>query len=261
MALDLMEAVRPEVDAFVLDLLEGHIFRARDFRETRDGNCRILAPLTHALTQTAPRWRRAVAPVAERVARMLLNGEQATKLLPTHLTGDNRSRARELHRKGSRKVPRQTRPRLPRACAVCGQLLDRRASDRILCADCLTERRIEAGVRIATAGPAALAKLRLEGLDPAHGGPAKAKRVAALARNQARIRAFEEASTVGSDAEVFRREILPGIKDLGLGELVRATGLTAGYLSRVRRGLVVPHSMHWPALAAAAAEASREPEV
>jgi hypothetical protein len=55
MALDLMEAVRPDVDAYVLDLLEGHDFRAKDFRETRQGVCRVLAPLTHHLAGMAPR--------------------------------------------------------------------------------------------------------------------------------------------------------------------------------------------------------------
>jgi CRISPR-associated endonuclease Cas1 len=37
MALDLMEAVRPDVDAYLFDLVQGHVFRAGDFRETRAG--------------------------------------------------------------------------------------------------------------------------------------------------------------------------------------------------------------------------------
>ena len=38
------------------------------------------------------------------------------------------------------------------------------------------------------------------------------------------------------------------IRDLPLADLVRATGLTHGYLSQVRRGLKTPHPRHWPAL-------------
>jgi CRISPR-associated endonuclease Cas1 len=37
LALDIMEAVRPDVDAYVLDLLASRVFAARDFHETRQG--------------------------------------------------------------------------------------------------------------------------------------------------------------------------------------------------------------------------------
>jgi hypothetical protein len=44
-----MEAARPIVDAYALDLLAGSTFRLRDFQETANGTCRIRAPLTHVL--------------------------------------------------------------------------------------------------------------------------------------------------------------------------------------------------------------------
>ncbi len=43
LALDLIEAVRPNVDAYLLGLLRTHVFRATDFTETRQGACRALA--------------------------------------------------------------------------------------------------------------------------------------------------------------------------------------------------------------------------
>jgi hypothetical protein len=49
--------------------------------------------------------------------------------------------------------------------------------------------------------------------------------------------------------ELFAREILPGLQRVPLSDLVRATGLTQGYLSQIRRGEKVPHPRHWPALA------------
>jgi CRISPR-associated endonuclease Cas1 len=39
LALDLMEAVRPQVDRFVLELLRSHTFAVREFFETRQGVC------------------------------------------------------------------------------------------------------------------------------------------------------------------------------------------------------------------------------
>src|SRR5262249_1284784 len=83
LALAVMEALRPEVDAFVLDLLEGHVFRARDFHETRQGACRILAPLTHHLAATAPRWRRAAGPVVENIAQVLMDRPDTVAGVPT----------------------------------------------------------------------------------------------------------------------------------------------------------------------------------
>ena len=58
LALDLMEAVRPQVDAYLLDLLEARTFSVRDFAETRKGVCRVLAPLTHTLAETTAQWAR-----------------------------------------------------------------------------------------------------------------------------------------------------------------------------------------------------------
>jgi CRISPR/Cas system-associated endonuclease Cas1 len=43
LALDAMESVRPDVDAFLLDLLEDREFTARDFGELPNGICRIAA--------------------------------------------------------------------------------------------------------------------------------------------------------------------------------------------------------------------------
>jgi hypothetical protein len=50
-----------------------------------------------------------------------------------------------------------------------------------------------------------------------------------------------------ADAGLFAREILPAIQPLPLSDLVRATGLTHGYLSKIRRGEKVPHPRHWAA--------------
>jgi CRISPR/Cas system-associated endonuclease Cas1 len=55
LALDLIEPIRPQIDAFVLDLLERRTFRKVEFTETADGQCRLKAPLTHELAETVPR--------------------------------------------------------------------------------------------------------------------------------------------------------------------------------------------------------------
>jgi CRISPR associated protein Cas1 len=109
---DLMEPVRPKVDAYVLALLQSRTFSKHDFFETRQGICRIMPPLTHELAETATIWAKELAPVTERVARELfasaLYSTKKTSLtsklsksivLPTPLTKSNRSASRAPYRR------------------------------------------------------------------------------------------------------------------------------------------------------------------
>ncbi len=66
-----MEAVRPQVDAYLLDWLTREPLKREWFFEQRDGNCRLMASLAVRLSETAPTWGRAVAPFAEWVAQTL----------------------------------------------------------------------------------------------------------------------------------------------------------------------------------------------
>ncbi len=76
LALDLMEPVRPAVDAWVLNLLANQTFTKEDFFELETGQCRLMPPMTEALARTAPSWARLVLPVAQRVAAGLLANEK-----------------------------------------------------------------------------------------------------------------------------------------------------------------------------------------
>src|SRR5215204_3106440 len=71
LACDLMEPIRPHVDAFVLNWLARQPFRREWFFEQRNGNCRLMAVFSERLSQTASTWAQAVAPVAERVVKTL----------------------------------------------------------------------------------------------------------------------------------------------------------------------------------------------
>ena len=75
LALDLMEAVRPQVDAYLLDLLAARTFSAKDFVETRKGVCRVLAPLSTRSPRRPRSGRSAIAPVVENVAAMLADSD------------------------------------------------------------------------------------------------------------------------------------------------------------------------------------------
>src|SRR5947207_13508965 len=76
LACDLMEAIRPLVDAYVLDWILSQPLRREWFFEQRDGNCRLIASLAILLTETIRVWARAVGPVAEWVTRQLWSTTQ-----------------------------------------------------------------------------------------------------------------------------------------------------------------------------------------
>src|SRR6202521_5258700 len=74
LACDLMEPIRPLVDAYVLDWIGSEPIRREWFFEQRDGNCRLMGSFAIRLSETAATWGRAVAPIAEWVARTLSLG-------------------------------------------------------------------------------------------------------------------------------------------------------------------------------------------
>jgi CRISPR/Cas system-associated endonuclease Cas1 len=57
LACDLMEAVRPKIDVYVLDWILQQRLSRDWFFEQRDGNCRLLSAFAVRLSQTAPVWR------------------------------------------------------------------------------------------------------------------------------------------------------------------------------------------------------------
>lgn len=85
-ALDIMEPVRPEVEGFVLDMIEGRTSRKAEFSETEDGHVRLRAPLTHEVAETMPQWARSLAPIAEKVANMLGHAMDGKYIPVTTLT-------------------------------------------------------------------------------------------------------------------------------------------------------------------------------
>jgi hypothetical protein len=182
LACDLMEAVRPQVDRYVLQLLQAHPVAARVFFETRQGICRLMPPMTHILAETATTWAKAVAEWVAKtlyetplsvpgsvsvVANTPTAGDhtkrsKASRPLPTPLTQANRSSGRAETR---RRPQRLTKPEVPQpriyACLGCGVVLEQ--SDRLLCDQCLPERYGEARAHFKAAGPQFLAHLRATG--------------------------------------------------------------------------------------------------
>lgn len=122
LACDLMEPVRPQVEAFLLDWIMKEPLKREWLFEQSDGNCRLMASFAARLSETAPMWGRAVAPIAEWVTRALWSS--SAKLAresapPTRLTQRTK---REV--KGAPPLPPSIRaPRRDTLCRGCGKTI------------------------------------------------------------------------------------------------------------------------------------------
>lgn len=241
LTLDLMEACRPAVDAYVLRLLCERTFRSRDFAETRQGNCRVLPPLARELATTAETWRERIGPVVEAAAHRIADAGSLGKL-PTPLTHSRRQTAWN----DGRGQPGKDRKAacVPKTCPDCGRPL---TGTRKCCDACLRERFDSLGETGRAAAAAVLAQLRHDGRDPAHGGEAGRRRGKKNAAHQEAVTAWN--SRHGKpDPAVFIGEIAPRLGSLPNAALVEATGLSTHYCSLIRLGKRTPHPRHWAAL-------------
>ena len=234
-ALDLMEPVRPEVDAFVLDMVERRTFRKAEFTETSDGHVRLLAPLTHELAETMPQWAKSLGPIAEHVAHVLGKAMDGTYSAATPLTSRRHRDAQAVVK--ARKVEAARR-------AAAGRVLQYPAVQPAAlplwtCPDCggavTNPRHVRCEACIAA--------------DPAHSPDIRGRRGAAIASRKRALTAWDKANpgTV-YDPELFQREILPRLRTVPLAEIMEAAGCCKASASDYRRGKQTPHVSTWGAL-------------
>lgn len=244
LALDVLEAVRPEVDAYVFELLRRSVFRADDFLETRQGVSRILPPLTYDLADTTPQWAKLLAPVVERVANAFADspGSRVARL-PSRLTQANRSAGRDHMRRRPRPVAKDKQRKLDRSiCRGCGVGV---TTDQAWCDSCRPDVKLKAAIAGLARARALRARLRVRGHDPATSDAARAKLSDTLRRRRAEESAWDAGNPHASDPGVFRLKVLPLIQDVPVRRLASRTGLSVGYCALVRRGLRTPHERWW----------------
>jgi CRISPR-associated endonuclease Cas1 len=119
LASDLMEPVRPLVDEYVLNWLLEQPLKREWFFEERNGRCRLMGRYAERLSETAPRWAQAIAPIAEHDVRVLWSttkrgrkdSRPATRLTQQHRREANGSLVEPIR-------PLQGPPRLCRTCGV-----------------------------------------------------------------------------------------------------------------------------------------------
>jgi len=234
LACDLMEVVRPKVDSFLLDWITRDVLKREWFFERPDGNCRLTPMLCVRLSETAPTWGRAVAPIAEWLAQQLWaspRGNTGNSSFPTRLTQNKKRNAQggDLQSSTMRAPQRET------FCHECGKAID---PDNSHCRNCRIEQVTKGMPDVARVG-------RLT----AHGTQAQAKRKSTQLRHGRASRAWQASRQPAWLTEQFYSEkIQPLLAKMSGTAIARAIGVTCAYGSRIRQGSR-PHPRHWHALA------------
>ncbi len=247
-ALDVLEAIRPVADAFVLDLIRSRTFSRREFGELPSGQVRLSSSLAKQIAHAAlPMLESSVQPIVNDVVTIL----GATTRSPVRARGRKvpvklaAVQARPLAR------TRKTRTPITSACRLCGLILD--DPERSICDDCLPEYDRERTAKLSAAGKATLSRMRAAGADdPARSAKAVAKRAESSRKSVLAIRAWEREHGRGFDHDDYEQRVLPAIRALTVPELIAVTRLSQSYCWRVRKGTKNLHAMHWEAVVALA---------
>jgi CRISPR-associated endonuclease Cas1 len=238
LALDLMEPVRPEVDDFVLGLVEHRTLRKVEFVEAPDGHVRLRSPLTHELAETMPRWAKSLAPIAEHVAHAF-GRAMAGKYQPVSPLTRNRTRAAQAAVK-ARKIAAQ----LAATSSTARQKSTGAGAFPLwTCPDCGGAVTNPRQVRCETCIAA----------DPVSTSEVRERRGAAIAARKRALAEWDKANPGAVyDPELFRREILPRLANIKLMDIAEAAGCCKASASDIRRGKWAPHVSTWAALRALA---------
>lgn len=233
LACDLMEPVRPHVDAFLLEWITGEPLRREWFFEQRDGACRLMASFAARLSESLPAWRQIIGPIAERVSHVLWSTirTRGRRIPATHLTQSHRRDA-----KGRSKLRVIAPARPPHLCRTCGE---KTGAGHRYCAIC--------NVSVTTV---ALIKGAKMGRILSHSVEAQARRAETGRRHtSARWAWIPSNQPSWLTEQVYREKIQTRLAGVTVRALASTLGVSIAYASNIRSGKVRPHPRHWENLA------------
>jgi CRISPR-associated endonuclease Cas1 len=234
LACDLMEPVRPQVDAFLLDWIMREPLKREWLFEQSDGTCRLMAEFTARLSETAPMWGRAVAPFAEWVVRTLWSSSAKLareSVPPTRLTQRFKREA-----KGAPSLPPSIKaPRRDNLCRGCGKTIQ---DGRTNCASC--------SIDDATSNMLDAARI---GRQTANAPGAQVKRANTQRKNALAQHAWKSSDQPAWLTNTFYSEkVQPVLAAMSASAIARQISVSRWYAGRIREGYR-PHPRHWEALA------------
>jgi CRISPR-associated endonuclease Cas1 len=235
LACDLMEPVRPRVDSYLLDWITTQPLKREWFFEQRNGSARLMAPLTERLSETAPIWAKAVAPVAEWLAQALWSSSKKPvskdEDVPTRLTQRHRieGRGKELEAKTIQL------PRRQKICEVCGA----EGVQNRYCRSCAVEVSRDNMAQVALIG---------------HSKPKTSNvraRISKTLSDHAVANSWWSPSSLPAwlNEEFYVQKVQPQLRTVKVREIAQAMKVSQPYAAFIRSGRRRPHPRHWQALA------------
>jgi CRISPR-associated endonuclease Cas1 len=218
LACDLMEPVRPQVDAFLFDWLSHERLHRDWFFEQRDGNCRLTSEFAVQLSETSGIWRQAMGPLAEWIAHTLWSSASQPSRAKAPATRLTQRRKREA--KG-----------IPISTDIPNLLTSRRE-----CVPMVS--RVNRWV-----GPK---PVRVN----AHDQVARARRSESQRRQATALKTWNPAEKPDwLDEKFYRERIQPSLHNNSVLKIQNALSVSEPYALRIRSGRCIPHPRHWLRLA------------
>jgi CRISPR-associated endonuclease Cas1 len=235
LALDLMEAVRPDIERWLYQWVTTEPLRRADFHELGIGNCRLMSGFASQLSETAPTWGKLVAPWAEFVAQTLSSGIRGKPVIATRLT--QRSK-REIK---NAVMPTVVHPRPEHVCGNCAAKIPRGKKECLKCWKRKSVKEFNAGRRLAQS-PEAIAK-----------------RADTMRKHRNKIREWKPSDLPAwLTRDVYVSQVQPALAKVVKSRICFALGVSEPYASYIQTGKCVPHPRHWHALAAIAGISRRQ---
>lgn len=240
---DLMEPIRPKIDAYVLDWILRTPLKRSWFFEERDGCCRLMSDMTASLADTTRTWAEEVAPIVEWFAQSLASSAQESTRVrtpATRLTQRSRCEGQGVSAPAAKEPKTQ-----PNVCTICGTAV---SPNNRYCHECGQQ---ESGKRLAAA--------QAMSLDAARTPEALEKKSAAMKDHRNALRNWQPSDLPEwLTDEVYIAKIQLALERFSKAEIARALGISKDYVYEIVRGDKVPHKRHWVKLAELVGMSSEE---
>jgi CRISPR-associated endonuclease Cas1 len=216
MALDLIEAIRPDADRLVFRYFRNQVFRKSDFWETDRGSVRLGLDVRKAIIHNTFLLESRVREVAVQL-RDKLSGYEASGL--------------------RRRAVKMGDLELNPVCEYCGTFLPRikGADVRHVCVDCMMIQKTDN-----------LSNGNAPGFKWSESSLAKNRRTT-HAKHQERLRweaqysEVELPDVIQGERQCFVKEIFPRLQSITVSKISKCVGISPRYASLVKKGLNIPH--------------------
>jgi CRISPR-associated endonuclease Cas1 len=236
LACDLMEPIRPQVDAYLLDWFSRAPLHREWFFEQRDGNCRLMSSLASRLSETSNIWARAVAPFAEGITQSLWS-MTSRKRKRSHAPATRLTQSRKREAKGSSFTPPvKNISKPPTLCRICGSTIKAGFKYCRTCVPTISRENILEAAKL--------------GRLATHKPQAQARRSETKRRQDAALKAWKPTDKPEwLDQKAYEKEVLPRLARVIVPKIMSVLSVSEPYALRIRSGGCIPHPRHWLSLA------------